>query len=99
VGKHKIGETQTPTPERLIDCAAGIGVSCLTLPRHIQRLVGKIPDIDVPSGWDDDEEHDIIVATYGSIVFGVGYHRWVVANNNEQFILSGEVQMIETNSS
>jgi hypothetical protein len=89
VGKHKIGVIQTPTPEHLLEYTSGNGDSCRTLPRHIQRLVGNIPDIDVPSGWDDDEEHDIIVAIDGSIVFGVGYHSWVVATNNEQVIFSG----------
>jgi hypothetical protein len=34
-------------------------------------LVGYIPDIDVPSGWNEDEEHDIIVNSDGSVVFGV----------------------------
>jgi hypothetical protein len=38
---------------------------------------------------DATEEHDIIVATYGSEVFGVGYHCWVVATDNEQVLLTG----------
>jgi hypothetical protein len=73
VGKHKIIEARTPTPEHPIEYTSGIGDSCRTLPRHIQQLVGNIPAMDVPRGWDDDAGHDIIVATYGSVVFGVGY--------------------------
>jgi ribonuclease HI len=45
--------------------------------------------MDVPRGWDDDSEHAIKVATYGSVVFGVGYHSWVAETKNEQVILSG----------
>jgi hypothetical protein len=93
LGKHKICETQTPMPEHPIEYTSVIGDSCSTLRRHIQRLIGNIADTDVPSGWDedeehDDEEHDIIVATYWSIVFGVGYHSWVVSTNNGHVLLS-----------
>jgi ribonuclease HI len=88
VDKHKIGKTQTPTPEQQIEYTSGIGESFHTLPKHMQRLVGNIPDIDVTSGWEDNEEHGIIVAIDGSVVFGVGYHSWVVATKNEQVILS-----------
>jgi hypothetical protein len=38
---------------------------------------------------DVTEEQDIIVTTDGSVVFGVGYHRWVVATENEQVLLMG----------
>jgi hypothetical protein len=38
---------------------------------------------------DEDEEHDIIVSPDGSVIFGVSYHSWVVAMNNEQVLLSG----------
>jgi hypothetical protein len=45
--------------------------------------------MNVPSVWDNDEEHDIIVTTDGSIVFGVSYHNWIVSTNNEHVVLSG----------
>jgi hypothetical protein len=35
------------------------------------------------------EDQDIIVATDGSAVFGVGYHSWVVTTDNEQVLLTG----------
>jgi ribonuclease HI len=38
---------------------------------------------------DVTEEHDIIVTTDGSVVFGVRYHSWVVATDNEQVLLTG----------
>jgi hypothetical protein len=59
------------------------------LPRQIQRLVDNIPDIEVPSGLDIADEKDIIVTTYGSLVFGVGYHSWIVGTDNEQVLLMG----------
>jgi hypothetical protein len=45
--------------------------------------------MDVPSAWENGEEHDTIVTIYGSVVFGVSYHSWIVASNNEHVLLSG----------
>jgi hypothetical protein len=36
---------------------------------------------------DVTEDQDMIVVTDGSVVFGVGYHSWVVATDNEQVLL------------
>jgi hypothetical protein len=52
VEKHKIKETQIPVIEHVIDYTSCIGYSCHTLPRQIQRLVGNIPDIELPKGMD-----------------------------------------------
>jgi hypothetical protein len=76
--KYKIKEIQMDVIEQVIEYTSDIGDSCHTLPRHIQRLVGNIPEIEVQNGMDVTEEQDGIVATDGSVVFGVGYHRWVV---------------------
>jgi hypothetical protein len=54
------------------------------LPRHIQRLVGNIPELEVLNGAESNEEQDLIVATDGSVFFGVGYHSWVVATDDER---------------
>jgi hypothetical protein len=67
----------------------GIGETSHTLPRHIQRLVGNIPQLDVPNGMDETVDQDIIVATDGSVVFGFRYHIWVVATDKEQVLLMG----------
>jgi hypothetical protein len=77
--KYKINETQMDVIEHVIEYTSGIGETCNTLPRHIQRLVGNIPELDVPHGIDVTMDQDIIVATYGSVVFGVGYYSWLVA--------------------
>jgi malic enzyme len=76
--KYKIKEIQMDVIEHVIEYTSGIGDSCHTLPRHIQRLVGNIPEIEVQNGMDVTEEQDVIVTTDGSVVFGVGYHSWVV---------------------
>jgi hypothetical protein len=89
VGKHTILKTQTTTTQHPIEYTPEIGNSCQTLSRHIQRLVGNIPDMDVPGGWDDDSEQDIKVATDGSVVLGVGCPSWAVATNNEDVLVSG----------
>jgi hypothetical protein len=89
VGKHKIKETQTTVTEHLIEHTSGIGDSGHTLPIHIQKLVGNILEIEIPNGMDITDEQDIIVATDGLVVFGVGYHSWVVATDKEQVLLTG----------
>jgi hypothetical protein len=69
---------------------SGFGDSCQELPRHIQRLVGNIPELEVLNGAEANEEQDLIVANDGSVVFGVGYHSWVVATDNEKVLLKGD---------
>jgi hypothetical protein len=67
----------------------GIGSSGRQLPRHVQRLVGDIAVLDVPDNWDSNEPRDLLVATDGSVVSGVGYHSWVITTMDENVILSG----------
>jgi hypothetical protein len=65
-------------------------VNCIqALPKHVQRLVGNIPTINTPTGWDTAEPKDLIVATDGSVLFGVGYHSWVIATSEEEILLTG----------
>jgi hypothetical protein len=45
--------------------------------------------LDVPENWDSNEPRDLLVATDGSVVFGVGYHSWVIMTTDEKVILSG----------
>jgi hypothetical protein len=42
--------------------------------------------MEVSNGMDLSEDQDIIVATDGSVIFGVGYHSWVVAMDNDQVL-------------
>jgi hypothetical protein len=49
--------------EHVIEYTSDSGDSCHTLPRHIQRLVGNIPEIEVPNGMEVIEKQDIIVTT------------------------------------
>jgi hypothetical protein len=59
------------------------------LPRHIQRLVCNILDLELLNRTEETEEQDIIIAIDGSVVFGVGYHSWVVTTDNEKVLLKG----------
>jgi malic enzyme len=77
VRKYKIKETLTIETDHMIAYISGIGDICQTLPRHIQRLVGNIPNLELLNGSEENEEQDLIVATDGSVVFGVGYHSLV----------------------
>jgi hypothetical protein len=58
-------------------------------PRHVQRLVGNIPPPQLPREWDVTTPVDIIVATDGSVLFGISYRSWILALNNKEIIISG----------
>jgi hypothetical protein len=73
----------------VITYTSGIRDSYQALPRHIQRLVGNISDLELINGSEETEEQDLIVATDGSVVFGVGYHIWVFATDKEKVLLKG----------
>jgi hypothetical protein len=51
-----------------------IGISFLALPIHIQGLTGDIPELPTTPPFDFDEPVDLIIATDGLVLFGVGYH-------------------------
>jgi hypothetical protein len=40
-----------------------------------------------PLGWDPTTTVNIIIATDGSVTFGVVYHIWVVATEDEDILL------------
>jgi hypothetical protein len=77
-------------PPHIHTYTSGIGLSFLALPRHIQRLTGDIPALPTPPPFDFDEPVDLIIATDGSVLFGVGYHGWVLATKEETILLRGE---------
>jgi hypothetical protein len=41
------------------------------------------------TGWDPITPVNIIIATDGSVILGVGYHSWVVATEDEDIPLQG----------
>jgi hypothetical protein len=86
---HKICEEGTSEYDVPFHYETGIGNSGRQLPRHVQRLVGDIAALDMPDNWDSNEPRDLLVAMDGSVVFGVGYHSWVITTMDEKVILSG----------
>jgi ribonuclease HI len=89
VRKYEIRETLTIETDHVITYTSGIGDSCQMLPRHIQLLLGNIPDLELLNGSEENEEQDLNLATDGSVVFGVSYHSWVFATDNEKVLLNG----------
>jgi hypothetical protein len=59
------------------------------LPKHVQRLVGDIGEFQTPRQWDATKEVDLIIATDGSVLFGVGYHSRIMATETEDILLAG----------
>jgi hypothetical protein len=68
---------------------SGIGTCIHTLPKHIQCLVGNIQTLDMPMGCDTTGPKDLIVATDRSVLFGVGYHTWVITTSEEEILITG----------
>jgi hypothetical protein len=66
-----------------------MGEAFRALPKHVQRLVGDIGEFQTPRQWDITTEVDLIIATDGSVLFGVGYHIWILATETEDILLAG----------
>jgi hypothetical protein len=83
--------TRRPMLDRppIVTYTSNIGCCIKSLPRHIQRHVGDISTIRTPSGWDPIISVNIISATDRSVTFGVGYHSWIVATEDEDILLQG----------
>jgi hypothetical protein len=62
---------------------SGIGLWFLALPRHIQRLTISISALPTPRPFDVEEPEYLIIATDGSVLFGVEYHGRVLATKEE----------------
>jgi hypothetical protein len=87
----KCNITRRPMLDRppLVPYTSNIGCCIKALPRHIQRLVGDIPTLRTPSGWDPTLPVNIIIANDGSVTLGVGYHGWIVATEEEDILFQG----------
>jgi hypothetical protein len=83
-------------PTRIHNYTSGIGLSFLALPRHIQRLTGDILALPTPAPFDFDEPVELIIATYGSVLFGVGYHGWVLSTKEEKSFFAREDLTMES---
>jgi hypothetical protein len=88
-GLKKICEEGTREYDVPFHYETGIGDSRRQLPRHVQRLVGDIAALDAPQNWDSKEACDLLVAMDSPVVFGIGYHSWVITTTDEKVILSG----------
>jgi hypothetical protein len=51
--------------------------------------MGDLPDFQEPAGLDCTKPQDIITATDGYVLFGVGYHSWLVTTITEDIMLAG----------
>jgi hypothetical protein len=87
--KCKISQRTTFNPPPLLPYTSNIGTCIEALPIHVQRLVANIPALRTPAGWDPTTPVNIIIDTDGSVTFGVGYHIWVVATEDEYILLQG----------
>jgi hypothetical protein len=89
MGTCKVAQCTIINPPTIVLYTSSIGTCIEALPRHVQRLVRDGSAIRTPTGWYPTTPVDIIIATDGSVTFGVGYHRWVVATADENILLQG----------
>jgi hypothetical protein len=68
---------------------SAVGEAFHALPRHVRHLVGDIAEFQTPRQWDVTKELDLITATDGSVLFGVGYHIWILTTESEDILLAG----------
>jgi hypothetical protein len=64
-----------------------IGECIHAIPKHFRRLVGTIPELELPEDFDCTEPTDLIVSNDGSVLFGMGYNSWIIATKTEQVLL------------
>jgi hypothetical protein len=66
-----------------------IGECFHALPKNVRRLVGNNLELALPANFDCTEPMDLVMATDGSVLFGVGYHSWMVSTKDEHTLLHG----------
>jgi hypothetical protein len=84
--KWEISHLMIINPPILVPYSS-INTCIKALPRHVQRLVGDIPALTTPPGWDPTTPVDIIIAKDGSVTLGCGYHNWVIATADEDILI------------
>jgi hypothetical protein len=73
---------------KLVPYVLSIGEAFHALPKHVHHLVGDIGEFQTTRQWDVTKEVDLIIATDGSVLFGVGYHSWILATEMEDILLA-----------
>jgi hypothetical protein len=66
-----------------------VGAAAGVLPLHVQRLKGELRHFQRSPRLYCAMEVDIIIATDGSVLFGVGYHSWIIATTDKEIIMAG----------
>jgi hypothetical protein len=72
--KTRIAARKEEHIDRLHEYTSEVSSAFFELPHHMQRLIGSIPDVITHRVYQEGKPMDIIVATDGSVLFGVGYH-------------------------
>jgi hypothetical protein len=87
--KTRIAAREEEHTDSLHEYKSEVSSAFFELPHHVQHLTGSIPDFITPHVYQEGELMDISVATDGSVLFGVGYHGWIISTRDEQILLSG----------
>jgi hypothetical protein len=73
----------------LLSYQSCVGATAEALSLHFQHRIGDMRHFKLPSHLDSTMEVDIIIATDGSVLFGVGYHSWLIATTDEDMLMAG----------
>jgi hypothetical protein len=66
-----------------------VGEAAGALALHYQRLIWDMRHFQLPPRLDCTMEVDIIIVMYGSVLFGVDYHSWLIATTDEDILMAG----------
>jgi hypothetical protein len=66
-----------------------VGAAAGALPLHIQRIIGDMRHFQLPPHLCFTMKVEIIIALDCSVLFGVGYHSWLIATTDEDIFMAG----------
>jgi hypothetical protein len=66
-----------------------VGAAAGAPPLHVQHFIGDMRHFQLTTHLDFTMGVDIIIATDGSVLFGVGYHRWLIVTTDKEILMAG----------
>jgi hypothetical protein len=85
----KYQQSVTRITPMLLPYQSCVGAAAGALQLHVQRIVGDMRQLQLPHHLDCTMEVEISIVTDGSVLFGIGYHSWIIATTDEDILMTG----------